>query len=491
MARIQVKELSVALPEGLSAALRAKFLGYGMQEDGGFGLWRPVEGVDRRTALVREWVWPERGEVEHHGNITLSTNYYSRARERARELNCGLVIAHSHPGGAGWQQPSSFDVQNEQDHLGREIYDLTDLPLVGMILSGEGKRSGRFYEEDFRGRIRRRECISVKSIGKFLDVHFNPQMFPSPPLVDSQMRTRTVWGDEKHNNLCRLRVGLAGFGSVGSLVAEQLARMGIERLRIFDFDSVQVHNLDRLIHARAADAKHRMKKVDLGKSWIPFAATSRRFELNPIDGSIVEPATYQLVLDCDVVFSCVDMNWPRQVLNHLSYSCGIPVVDGGVSIRVRENGELQHAVVRAQTVGPGRACLNCLVMYNSGLIQMERDGTLANPRYIEQLGEKERRDFEQERQNIMPFSTLLSGLEVSQFVELCTAMAETGDLGRQQYNFATGEINPDYTACHSDCEYARMTFDGSRNLPVLGPDPQKLSVPTPRRSGFRQKKRKH
>lgn len=476
MVGASVGEFSIVLPEGLDAALRAKFLGYGGQEDGGFGLWAPVIGATRTTAIMQEWVWPLRGEVEHHGNITLSSNYYSRVRERARELGFGIIIGHSHPGARGWSSPSSIDIQNERAHLARGILDLTGLPLVGMILSGAGDWSGRFYHEGARGKITRTECVSVRSVGRFLTVHFNPNLRPPPPPALQQTRTRNVWGALRHSNLTRLRVGVAGFGSVGSLVAEQLARMGVEELVIAEFDRVEAHNLDRLVHATRGDAGRRLKKIQLARRELPKSATAGGFRLGLIDGSVVEADTFVKLLDCDVVFSCVDMNWPRQVLNHMSYTCAIPVVDGGVSIRLRSNGDLQHGVVRSQTIGPGRTCLNCLGMYDAGRIQMERDGSLLDPLYIEQLGERERQALEAARQNVIPFATLLSGLEVLQFIELATGMAQQGDMGRQQYDYSSGELIPDRTPCHQDCEYVRMTCLGSRLPPVLGSDPQRRDI---------------
>jgi hypothetical protein len=264
---------------------------------------------------------------------------------------------------------------------------------------------------------------------------------------------------------------VVGYGSVGALVAEQLVRIGVGELLVMDYDVVEIHNLDRLLAVTPLDAKRRTKKVTVARRHLPGAATSPEFKLLPTEGSVVETSSYRSALDCDVLFSCVDANWPRQVLNHLAYTCLIPVVDGGVSIRVRLGGQIQHAVVRAQTVGPGRACLSCLGMYDAGRIQMERDGTFLDPKYIEELSADERHKFEQQRQNVMPFSVLLSGLELGQFIELVTGIAETGDLGRQQYDYLTGEIHPDREACHPDCEYARKVGLGSGDLPVLGQDP--------------------
>jgi tRNA A37 threonylcarbamoyladenosine dehydratase len=45
-----------------------------------------------------------------------------------------------------------------------------------------------------------------------------------------------------------LRVGVIGGGSVGAL-----ARTGVQRVRLIDFDAVERHNLDRLVHATRRD----------------------------------------------------------------------------------------------------------------------------------------------------------------------------------------------------------------------------------------------
>jgi predicted dinucleotide-utilizing enzyme len=53
--------------------------------------------------------------------------------------------------------------------------------------------------------------------------------------------------------LARLTVGIVGLGSVGSIVAETIARMGLERFVLIDYDEVQPHNLDRLLGAAEID----------------------------------------------------------------------------------------------------------------------------------------------------------------------------------------------------------------------------------------------
>jgi len=208
----------------------------------------------------------------------------------------------------------------------------------------------------------------------------------------------------------RLRVGVIGGGSVGSGVAEILSRIGVGELYVMDYDFVKKHNLDRLLHATQKDAEKRVNKAKLLCKRITESATTKDFKCTPYDKtSVVEEEGYRLVLDCDVLFSCVDRPWPRQVLNHIAYTCLEPVVDGGVSFKLREDHRLIHGMFRAQTVGPERACLNCLGGYDPGLVQQDREGSLEDPAYIEQL---RRVGKELQHENIMSFSLGLAALEM-------------------------------------------------------------------------------
>lgn len=125
---------------------------------------------------------------------------------------------------------------------------------------------------------------------------------------------------------------------------------------------------------------------------------------------------------------------------------------------------------RAQTVGPERACMNCIGAINLSQIQMDRDGMFDDQEYIE----KQEAISGPTRQNIMPFVFALSGLETIQFVELVTNIGKTGDLGQQPYNYYTGEIIPDHKACVEGCEYVKKISLGDAEKPFLGIDKSRL-----------------
>ena len=179
-------------------------------------------------------------------------------------------------------------------------------------------------------------------------------------LTASQVATLSVWGEVAQQQRVRTRVGIVGLGSVGSLVAEALSRMGLRRLTYLDFDKLEVRNLDRTVGSTGDDAEAGILKVQLAARNAVHSAPGTDLDLRPVAESVLSPAGLAAALDCDVLVSCVDRPWPRHLLNVLAYSHLIPVVDGGITARVKPDGTPQHVAWRIHTVGPGRSCLVCL-----------------------------------------------------------------------------------------------------------------------------------
>jgi len=66
-------------------------------------------------------------------------------------------------------------------------------------------------------------------------------------------RNELYWGKEAQDNLFSRHVVIVGVGGVGSFVAEALARSGIGRLTIVDFDTVSASNINRQLIALMPD----------------------------------------------------------------------------------------------------------------------------------------------------------------------------------------------------------------------------------------------
>jgi hypothetical protein len=421
------------------------------QEDVCFALWRPSRGSETTTALISAPIMPLEGEREVHGNASFMGGYLARAAAIAADANAGLALLHSHPGGRGWQDMSRDDVGAEHGSAGR-VAAMTGLPLVGLTLAtSDGGWSARFWEKTAPRTWERRDCDIVKVVGAYLRPTYHPGLRPAPAFREELTRTVSAWGGEAQANLTRLRVGVVGLGSVGSIVAETLARMGVEHIRLIDFDAIEVLNLDRVLHASAEDASLGRAKVHVAERALRLSSTAATPRIDALEWSVVEEDGFRAALDCDVLFSCVDRPWPRAALNFIAYAHLIPVVDGGIVVSQNKSGRMRGADWRAHVAAPGRRCLECLGQYDPGLVQSEREGRFDDPEYIKHLAEENplRRN-----ENVFAFSIGCASLEISQFLSMTVAASGITDVGALMYHLATGELERDEQPCEGRCLYS-------------------------------------
>ena len=99
----------------------------------------------------------------------------------------------------------------------------------------DGAWSGRFWIRRAPRTFERRAAQSVRVVGSELSTSYHPDE-PLAGATASQVATVSVWGEAAQQQLVRAHVGIVGLGSVGSLVAEAVARMGLRRLTYIDFD---------------------------------------------------------------------------------------------------------------------------------------------------------------------------------------------------------------------------------------------------------------
>src|SRR5579863_277334 len=310
--------LSIAMTEALDDQLRVHLDKGSHQEDLTFALWRPSKGHTRLTAVLHQLVLPEPGDRTLHGNVAFTPDYVQRVLQLA-DHGFGIALLHSHLG-PGWQGMSNDDVIAERDRLASAVAGSTGLPLVGLTRGTDGSWSGRFWMRGSRNTYIRHWASSVRVVGRELRMTYHPALMPTPSPLASQVATISVWGEEKQADLVRARVGIVGLGSVGSIVAEGLSRMGIRWLSLIDHDSIEARNLDRTLGATGEDAVMRTPKVSVSERLIQITHTADQFTVEAYHGSLLEKEGLQRALDCDVLFSCVDRPLPRHVLNALAYA---------------------------------------------------------------------------------------------------------------------------------------------------------------------------
>jgi len=363
----------------------------------------------------------------------------------------GLALMHSHPRGRGWQGMSLDDVRAEQGHAGA-VLGATRKPFVGLTIAGDGSWSGRFWVRTAPRTYARHNCATVRVVGNRLKVTYLDELAPPPVATAEQVRTVSAWGAEAQRDIARLRVGLIGSGSVGGLVGDAIARSGFEDLMLMDFDFIEIHNLDRLSYATRDDVGQ--LKVDVQAAHLSARATADTFRVETIPYAVFEDEGFRAALDCDVLFSCVDRPWGRYVLNLISYAHLIPVIDGGIAVRCNKHGKLAAADWKAHTATAGRQCLQCLLQYDPGLVQAEREGLLDDPTYISGLSNDHPLKM---RENVFAFSMACASMQMLQMLALTLDPLGQPNPGAQLYHFV-GNITelPAFDPCHPECQFPSL-----------------------------------
>ena len=348
-----------------------------LQEDLCFGWWIPSTGLERDTAIIADIVLPREGDRNLHGNASFNGTYLARAAREAIRHGGGLVFMHSHPSN-GWQDMSAPDVQAERNcivHTARA----TRRPLVGMTVGMDGHWSARVWAESAHGanRLWSRK-VRVLDANRLL-VWQKPQ--GRRHRSRKQRRTVESWGEDKQRVLEDIRIGVVGLGSVGSIVAEGLARIGVRELLLVDDDIVKEHNLDRLLNASAKDIGR--AKTDVAEEAVRRGSTAVSIKTMKVRRRIQHESAYRAARDCDILVCCVDSPVGRDVVNRIASRDGIPVVDGGVEIRkAPSTNNMNAARWKAHVVNPYRECLRCKGQYSSSDVMLELDGSWENPHYI-------------------------------------------------------------------------------------------------------------
>lgn len=443
---------SVAMTEKLHNSIYAQIYKGAEQEDLVFGLYKFYSGKKRFTAVLQKILCPREGERMLYGKAAFKSEYLQRVLSEAGK-SYGIVFMHSHLG-PGWQDMSDEDIIAERERLASAVAGRTGLPLLGMTMGTDGAWSGRIWLRAGWMKYEKTWVKSVRVVGKTMRLTYFPEI---ENLIDydTQIATISVWGEENQKKIAKTHVGIIGLGSVGSIVAEALSRIGVSHITLIDFDVIKDRNLDRTLGAVRQDAEDKTAKVRVSERVIKQSHTSPDIDINICEESLLKIEGYKNALDCDVLFSCVDRPWPRWLLNTIAYNNLIPVIEGGIYAKVNE-GKLINADWRINAIGPERPCMVCLGALNEEHVEMDMAGQLDDPLYIQGLPVESLPHLA--RQNVFPFSMSVAAHEVLQFIGVVTGKLRVGGMYPQFYHCYPGkmDVNRDITKCQNECKYHNL-----------------------------------
>ena len=144
-------------------------------------------------------------------------------------------------------------------------------------------------------------------------------------------RIRLFLGEEKFSKLQMASVTVVGLGAVGGYVVESLARAGVTRLRLVDFDTVQPSNINRQILALESTVGQPKVEVALRRVLdINSACDVEALQIFACD------ETMEQVLDPapDLLIDAIDSLNPKVQLLTAAYFRRIPILSSmGAALR--------------------------------------------------------------------------------------------------------------------------------------------------------------
>ena len=305
--------------------------------------------------LVRQMRWvPDDSYTRREWNgMTIRSDGFVPYLGEAESLGTTCLWVHTHPGQDARPLPSVHDrlVDDElaplfrlragTPHYGAVIFSAhrEGLAFTGNLVT-EGHKPAeiaRMWQVGDRFRL-------VQSYGR------------SARLLSAAFdRSVRAFGAAVQQTLSEISVGIVGCGGTGSVVSEQLVRLGVRHLMLIDPDQLTESNLTRVYGSRAVDVGR--YKVDVLSEHLARIAPD--LLCSTVQAMVTMQGTARRLLDCDVVFGCTDDNAGRLVLSRLASFLLTPIIDCGVLLSSSSDDHLTGIDARVTVLAPGYACLVC------------------------------------------------------------------------------------------------------------------------------------
>lgn len=393
--------------------------------------------------LVREVISVETMDVisasGHH--MQISSNSFLHVMKRAHLTKQSFVFVHSHP--PDYPEHSPQDDSEEQKLFKTAHIRIEGAPVhASLVFSSPYQPVGRVWLPDGH----HEPITHVAVVGRRFHFFFLPRHGEQrvPPIFDRQVR---AFGQDFQRIVGKLHIGVVGAGGTGSAVIEQLIRLGIGRISVFDGQTLSDTNTTRVYGSRLVDVD--IPKVKLMERMA--ADIGLGTVIDSFVGNITSRKNAQRLRDCNVVFCCTDDQWGRSILTRLAMYYYIPVIDMGVKVD-SENGVIHSVQGRVTVLVPGAACLFCRGRITSEVVAAESKQS-ANPpeaaalrrqRYIPEL--------EDVAPAVIPFTTTIAASAVTELAQRLTGFMGADRVSTEiLHRIDAGQLNTNSTPPLPDC----------------------------------------
>jgi molybdopterin-synthase adenylyltransferase len=306
--------------------LHAELLSYAPEEGAAF-LATEVSG-DRLVVRSSRVFARHELEATEFGELSLTEEAQISALADLKRRRHGVVEVHTHPGSKSRVGFSPFD-REQLPQFARYVRNKLRASVYGALVLGEAGYAGVAVSESGDEPVILRLAGEASLVPAWARAGAPKRV---PRHFDRQLR---ALGPDGQARLASLRVGVVGLGGTGSLVAQQLAHLGVAEVVLVDDDRVEATNLPRLAGAAWWDPLVRRRKTANARRL--FRRVSRRTRLAAL-GSLRSAAALTTLHNVDVIIGCVDNDGARLLLCELAAAHLVPYLDIGVGIEPSPDG---------------------------------------------------------------------------------------------------------------------------------------------------------
>jgi hypothetical protein len=314
-------------------------------------------GSTTHRLLVRE-VHPfphEQCDARSPVRVTWRSDFLVSLLERAEAEGLALVKVHSHR--TDYREFSRTD--DQADH---ELFPCvagwtgSAFPHASVVMLPDGAMFGRAFWPGFG-------WMPLRQIGVV-----GPDLRFWPGDAARAWQGLQAFGEGTTRLMRSLTIGVVGCSGTGSVVIEQLARLGAGRLVLVDDDRLAERNLGRVLSSAPEDAEAERPKVELLAAAIERQTPTT--VVHTVFDNLWSRDAVDAVAECDVVFGCMDSHEGRFLLNLLATDYLIPYFDLGVRLDAtgaKVPGGVREACGTVHYLLPGRSSL-----MSRGLVSLDR-----------------------------------------------------------------------------------------------------------------------
>jgi hypothetical protein len=365
-------------------------------------------GADRHLFVVRDILpVPHERCQRRPDRITWPTEYVDSLLKNAYGQESAIVKVHSHC--TDYRRFSETDDKSDATLFSAVTGLLGDgLPHASLIMLPDGELIGRVLGDEGK---------ALGPLGSIMVVGDNLRIWTDAPSGISDgfaLRHAQAFGSGTTEILRRLSIAIVGCSGTGSIVAEQLSRLGVGRIVLIDPDLVEEKNLNRILNTGKEDAYLGRSKVHALASAIARIGLGQ--EVIPIHGNLINREAVARVAECDAVFGCMDGVEGRHMLNRLATFYTMPYFDVGVRLDADGKGGIDRIAGAVHYLQPGGSSLLSRGVYDMKRVEAEEMRRTNPEMYKQQLKEGYLRGVNEDRPAVISVNMFFAALMVNDFL---------------------------------------------------------------------------